>query len=415
MNRGCVINRNKDTAGRWRKILVMITIAACPVLVSLAYRLVHALSYADSDFFTFWLAGYMNWAGENPYSAEQWLNEHHHFAATWIPNPIFPYPLPLATLLAPLGLLRLDQAYAIWMALTFVLVVIAAFLVLYWWPNDRLKHYVGPVMAGLLLFRPVWITVRDGQLGGLLLFLLALTACLWEDGRWLTGGLAIAFVVLKPTLGLPIASLITIWLLATQRWRAVAGMAASGVCLFLLGLVRDPSWVVEFLSIGRSKLVSTFGYSPSLWGIAGTICRHDGRCSLLIGGLLAAVLIVATALFLIDARARLSPLAVVSLSVVVVVLVTPYIWAYDQVLLVLPILLVICVLVRRGKPYLVGALFFLATDVVAIILLLLANQSGEDVWSGLVPAAVGLAALWSIMAPAAGRTRLSPHSTDTSD
>jgi hypothetical protein len=388
--------------GSRRLILTLVTLMACPILVAFASRFVYSMSYRDSDFFTFWLAAHMNWTGGNPYSAEQWVGEHHHFSAVWISNAVFPYPLPLATLLAPLGLLRLDQAFIVWMALTVVLVAVAAFMLLYHSPDPRIKHYAVPVAAGLLLFRPVWVTLHDGQLGGLLLFLLALTACLWEEGRWAAGGLVIAMIALKPTLGLPILGLVTLWLLANHRWRAILSMAASAAIMLLIGLVRDARWIIEFVSFGRSKLESTFGYAPSLWGMAGAVCRHNTNCSVWLGGLLVAGVMVATAAYLLAAHARLGSLAVVSLSVAVALFITPYVWDYDQVLLILPAVFVVTCLMRQDKPYLVGALFLLATDVAAIVLLLLAIQTGEDVWSGLIPAAVGLAVLWATTVTTAG-------------
>src|SRR5947209_6450676 len=121
--------------------LASVLLAACPLLVVVGARIVYTLAYRDSDFFTFWLAGYMNWTGQNPYSTEQWLGQHHALGATWFPNPVFPYPLPLATLLAPLGLLRLDTAFIVWISLSLVMLVVAIFLILLRRPEPRLKHY----------------------------------------------------------------------------------------------------------------------------------------------------------------------------------------------------------------------------------------------------------------------------------
>jgi hypothetical protein len=35
-------------------------------------RIVYTLAYRDSDFFTFWLAGYMNWTAQKPYVPASW-------------------------------------------------------------------------------------------------------------------------------------------------------------------------------------------------------------------------------------------------------------------------------------------------------------------------------------------------------
>src|ERR1700687_3685239 len=159
---------------RWLA-LGLAVVALCPLVVALASRVVYSLAYIDSDFFAYWLAGYMNWSGQNPYVSEQYLAARRFFGATWMPDAIFPYPLPLATLLAPLGLLRLDLAYIVWIAGSLVLIVVALFMILFRENDARLKHYVVPLVAGLLVFRPVWVTLRDGQLGGPMLFLLVLS------------------------------------------------------------------------------------------------------------------------------------------------------------------------------------------------------------------------------------------------
>jgi hypothetical protein len=389
--------------------LGLAVLALCPVVVALAGRVVYSLAYIDSDFFAYWLAGYMNWSGQNPYLSEQYLAARRSFGATWMPDAIFPYPLPLATLLAPLGLLRLDLAYIVWIAASLVLMVVALFQILFREDDARLKHYILPLVAGLLLFRPALVTLRDGQLGGPILFLMVLSACLWEERRWLAGGLLVGIIVLKPTLGLPILGFILLWLLTERRWRALAGIGTTCILLLLLGLARDPRWVGEFLAIGQTKLAGTFGYAPSLWGIAGAICQHGASCSTWLGGLLAGTLSLGAGGLLLAGRGRYHPLQVMALAATVGLLVTPYIWAYDQVLLVLPIALVTLHLMRRGTSYLVGALFFLALDIAALMLLVLATQSGEDVWSALVPAAVGLALLWSMSSiPVLKRAALSP-------
>jgi Glycosyltransferase family 87 len=376
--------------------LALVLLAVCPLLVLVAARIVYGLAYRDSDFFTFWLAGYMNWTGQNPYSSAEWLGQHHALGATWFPNPVFPYPLPLATLLAPLGLLRLDTAYIVWISLSFLLLVVALFVILLRRPAPRLKHYLFPILAGLLLFRPMWVTLHDGQLGAVLLFALVISAALLEDRRWFLGGLAAALVAVKPTLGVPILGLLGLWLLATRQWRALAGLGAGLAVLLALGLARDPNWVGEFLTVGQWKLSTGFGFSPSLWGMAGAVCGHAPGCTTWLGGALAGALTVGLAAVLLLFSARYSALQVVALSIVASLLVTPYLWAYDQILLLLPITLVIGALIERSPVFLLNALAFLALDVLALGLLFLALQTGEDVWSGLLPLLVGAALLWPL-------------------
>jgi hypothetical protein len=73
----------------------------------------------------------------------------------------------------------------------------------------------------------------------------------------------------------------------------------------------------------------------------------------------------------------------------------PYGWAYDQVLLIVPLALVTLAAARMGFPYLAGALLFIAVDVLAIGLLLLATSTGEDTWSALVPLTAWGLMMWA--------------------
>src|SRR5215831_2991187 len=85
-------------------LLGLALLAAAPLMVLLSARSLDLLGSDNTDFYTFWLAARMNWTGQNPYAAADWLAASRADHVPWIPNPIFPYPLPLATLLAPVGL-----------------------------------------------------------------------------------------------------------------------------------------------------------------------------------------------------------------------------------------------------------------------------------------------------------------------
>ncbi len=375
-------------------ILAGAVLGATPLIVALAAAIVAALNSPSGDFFHFWLAGYFNWTGQDPYYSPDWLRGHGTFGAGWITYPVFAYPLPLATLLAPLGLLSLDAAHVVWLAVSVVLMIVALFMVVLRWPVPRFKHYVLPLLAGLGLFRPVWVVMHNGQLSAWLLFVAVVAAMWWDEGRWLRGGLALSLLALKPSLGLPVLGLAGLWLLAARRWRALAGLAAGLAGLYLLGALRDPAWVSKFLDSSRAMLSDTFGYAPSLWGVGGALCGHDLTCTTWLGAALAGALALGAAAYLFVRPARHDPLHVVAVAVVAALLVTPYIWAYDQLLLLLPIAAFLGELMGRGRIYLVNALAFLALDIGAIALLFVAVQTGQDIWSALVPLAVGAALVW---------------------
>ena len=336
----------------------------------------------------------MQWTRQDPYSPTQWLGGHVQFHSDWISNPIYPYPLPLAMVQAPLGLLPLDRAYIVWMALSAVLLAVSLFLIMFLDWHPAAKHYVLPLAAGLVLFRPVWVTLRNGQVSGLLLFVVGLVVICWEERRWWLGGLLLALVGLKPTLGLPLLSLVTVWLVAQGHWRALGGLILGGGLLLLVAQIQNPRWIVALFGIGSNKLALTFGYSPTLWGLTGTLCGHVQECSL-IGGGLAVVLLVGLGVFLGHARRAIRPVQMFSLYVPLALLIMPYGWAYDQVLLVIPLVYVTLQLAYSGFKYLGTALVFICVDILAIMLLLAAVSTGEDTLSAAIPLVVFGLAVWA--------------------
>ena len=59
----------------------------------------------------------------------------------------------------------------------------------------------------------------------------------------------------------------------------------------------------------------------------------------------------------------------------------PYLWTYDQVLLLVPIIFVVGQLAQRKVPFFVSVLFFLIFSIFSNLLLVLAVNIGNDVWS----------------------------------
>jgi TctA family transporter len=66
-------------------------------------------------------------------------------------------------------------------------------------------------------------------------------------------------------------------------------------------------------------------------------------------------------------------------------LVTPYCWPYDQLLLVVPIVTITMCLAKKGGRYLPVALIFFAVDILAWMLFGLALVINKDIWTMLVP------------------------------
>ncbi len=373
---------------RWLKQLALLAVVgvSCIVLLAIADTMVREQDdLVNSDFFTFWLGGRLVVAGADPYAEAQWLAGHQQYGSSWFENPIYPYPLPLAILLIPLGLLPVDTAGTIWIWLSEISMLLAVGLLMVIERIPFRLPYLLPIVAGLILWRPVEITLLNGQLGAWLLLLVVIAVVLWTRERWFSGGAVIALVALKPTIGLPLIGLIGIWLIARRAWRAVLGMAIVLGGLVVAGWLRDPNWIGKMLWIGSQKLNYVWGYNPTVWGLGGMACSNTMPCTFLAGAGLSVAVGFMTLFVLLRHSRRYRPLVVVSGIIPVVLLVTPYLWVYDQILLLVSLMLLMSVFVQQGRPYLVIVSPLLGAAVLSLILFTLAFQLGRDTLTALVP------------------------------
>jgi hypothetical protein len=370
----------------WVLLVLLLSLAG----YALAVRIVGSMDYHNNnnDFFTFWLAGHLITHAGSPYDPAQWLTGYHLFDIRYIPNLAFLYPLPLALLLGPLGLLPFYGAYVFWVALTQLMIVACLIILLAMETNPRGKFFFIPLLIGIMFFRPTTLTLTQGQVSGLFLFALVWIAFLWHKGRWFWGGFLLGLLALKPNLGFIIILLVALWLLLNRHWRALCGILSFGIISLIAGLIYDPTWVVQYLYVGSNKLAETFGGSPTVWGLGALISHNQITATLIFGSLTGLLVLFGFFRVLLSAHAIMRPVDVVALAVCVTLLVTPYTWTYDQLLLILPLTTAILAMDRMGVRFLLTASVFLAIDVLAVILLIFDTLLQVEIWNVLVPLAV---------------------------
>lgn len=204
---------------------------------------------------------------------------------------------------------------------------------------------------------------------------------LWENQQWFLGGLLLPLLALKPSFGLLIGVLLGLWLILQQKWTALVGALAASLGLCVLGWLYNPSWISEFIAIGSGKLGKTFGYSPTVWGVSGQLCSQTRECSMIVGGVLSGLFLIAFLYFIFQSPGNRNPALVMSLVIPIALLVTPYGWAYDQILLIIPIVVIIIAMIARNFPYIIPAVLFLLISLLALAFVLLAMKIEYDMWS----------------------------------
>jgi arabinofuranan 3-O-arabinosyltransferase len=305
---------------------------AAAMAVALAFLFVAVLAIAtnvsrpyQTDFLSYWSAARLALAG-NPAGAYDFvLHGAVERSAAALQGALpFANPPPFLLVLAPFGLFPYPIAAAAWIVATAALYLLAA-------------RRFAPGSAWLAFaFPPVLVNAITGQSG-------FLTAALFLGGlallrtRPFVAGLLLGCLVVKPQLALALPFV----LLAGKEWRAILGAACGSLGLALAGLAVY-GWAAYAAWLGNAPLfasVLTEGRSgwdemASLYAtlrLAGAGNEAAWALHLLVAG---AALLTACWVW----RSDREPGAKAAILAAATALASPYLYVYDTVLLVAPLL-----------------------------------------------------------------------------
>ena len=339
-----------------------------------------SFDFQSSNFTFFWLAGRMILEGENPYNETQYLKGHETHGIKWQPNRIFPYPLPLAIIFIPLGFLSLPAAYVTWQVITLIVVAATIFLLLNHWKQEAPRRLLVPVFASMFFFGPLYLTLHTGSVGALAILAIVGAIFLFERDKSLLAGIVLSLTILKPPQGLTILLLAGVWFLARRDWKAIYGVAIGGVALLVIGLIQDPFWVTKFFGASQAVMDRTLGVHSNVWAFGYLACGGASPCSTLLGAAGSVTLLGIGGFFLWKNQARpaweafnvIIPIAFVS---------TIYLWAYDQIPYLIPIVWIIGSLVERMKSYIHAFIFLIVLELFSFYALAQQALTDKDLWS----------------------------------
>jgi len=379
----------------WLIIALPILVVICTLI---ATWIVNSMDYhhKDNDFFTFWLAGHLVTQGESPYDTAQWVAGYQQFQMDIIPNPAFLYPLPLALFFAPIGLMPFHTAYVTWVLLLELLILASLAAILIIQTSSRAILFCIPLLVGIIFFRPTTLTLTQGQVSGLILFVIVGMAWLWQKGEWFWGGILLGLLVLKPNLGFIIIALLALWLFFQKHWTALLGTLLSGIFLFATGMLYNPHWVIEYWQVSSHKLAQTFGESPTVWGLSALFIHNSPAGMLTLGGLGALLVLLWFFVAVFRAVPTRKPLTIIALAITVTLLVTPYTWTYDQLLLLIPITGITFAMDQAGYRFSITAVIFLIIDLFAFLLLIPNSILGIEILNAIIPLTILGFCIWWI-------------------
>jgi len=364
------------------KLILLLTVVLLVGMIYLrAMQNYTKQDYHSANFFVFWLSGRLLTEGESPYNPDQWLAGHERYGATSIREATFLYPLPLAAFMIPFGLFTFDQAYLGWQILSQVLIAIVVFTLLNKQQKTEDSRLFIPIMLFLTFFGPMYLTLQIGSLGPLTLIILFAAMVLLQKKPSFAAGILLALTMLKPSQGVPILFLIGIWLLARKDWKTILGIFLGGIILWVIGMSINPNWVGEFLHSGEAAFDRRLGFQSNVWSFSYLLCNKEQNCSFALGGGLALLLLGGTAFYLWRNHAKLTLWQAFNIIIPIAFVSTIYLWAYDQILYIIPIIWVIGTLIERTKSYIHVFILLVILDFFSLYALFQQALTQKDLWS----------------------------------
>jgi Gpi18-like mannosyltransferase len=204
---------------------------------------------------------------------------------------------------------------------------------------------------------------------------------LLEKDKSLLAGMLLALTMLKPPQGLTILLLAGIWFLAQRNWKAIFGVAIGGIALLVIGMIQDPLWLVKFRDASEAVMDRTQGVHSNVWAFAYLACNGTSPCWTILGGAASLVLLGLGGFFLWRNHSKLTAWEAFNIILPIGFVSTIYLWAYDQLPYLIPIVWIIGTLTQKSRSYLYSFLFLIVLVLYSLYALVQHAGTNRDLWS----------------------------------
>jgi Glycosyltransferase family 87 len=279
----------------------------------------------QTDFLSYWSAARLVLTGQPAGAYDLAVHGAVERSAAAMQGALpFANPPPFLLLIAPFGLLSYPAAAAAWIAASAAAYGLAV------------RRFAPGSLWLAFAFPPVLVNAITGQSG-------FLTAALFLGGlallqaRPVAAGLLLGCLIVKPQLAIALPLV----LLAGREWRAIAGAAASSLGLALAGLAAY-GWATYAAWLGNAPVfASVLTEGRSGWDEMASVYAAARLAGLGNAAAWALHLLVALAALVAAClvwRRDSEPGARAAILAAAAVLASPYLYVYDALLLVVPLL-----------------------------------------------------------------------------
>jgi hypothetical protein len=335
--------------------------------------------YEGRDFHCWWVAGRIIAAGGDPYDPQQFVPVIRTLppseeGALQRCGQRLSYPPWTGAVLAPFGAMPLPAAASLWASLA----VMAAVLGIHWTRllSGSPRSSWTFVLAFVVATQPFVRALEEGQFATFILALTAGAALAMRSKSDLVAGIATAGLAVKPHIAIVSAAVLLALAIFRRRWRLVGASVASGLVLLGSTQLLRPGWIAA--SVGASTSLSgTISDRATIWNLA----PSSALAIVMIALLVAAVVI------LIRAR-RPDDAEILGLAVALGLVVAPYAWSHDFLVLAIPWFMIVARASRLQpvpRRVLTAATIFVAAPFTWILWAIATLRGGPESLSVLLP------------------------------
>ena len=318
--------------------------------------------YEGMDFHCFWAAGRIVASGGDPYDAQQFVPAILTIPPSEARSLIrcgqrLSYPPWTGLALAPFGALPLPAAATLWASLA----VMATVLGISWtWQLVGKRRIPWPLVAALVVGNEPFVrNLLEGQFATFGFALTAGAALSLRSGRDTAGGIAAGLLAVKPQTAIGFGAAALGLAIFRRRWRFVGGAVVATLALAGLSQLLRPGWILEFIS-GAGVLSGSIADRATIWNLAGSWPLAVVIVALLLAAVVALI-----------RRRGADDTAVLGLAVPFSLLIAPYAWDHDYVVLAIPWSLTIAYAMEL-RPLLRRTLLYSTVGVAAPLLWIIA-------------------------------------------
>jgi hypothetical protein len=357
-------------------ILWIFLIIGIYVLLQLAPILSKPAYLPVDDYFHLWAAGNLNLHSKNPFDAQ--MVEQLRILEGGNPSnakiSVMLNPPWFVALMMPFGLLKYSTSRLIWLVLSIVILLFAAIILCKIYSKNQMPRWIA--ILAIFIFAPTISMLEKGQVA--FLVILGITGFLYfsdyHRNDWLAG-ISLSIATIKPQIIILLWIALLLWILNKKRWVILLSFGSSLLALTLIGIIFNHNLIIEYLG-----MLTTYKMSEWATPTIGSYLRFfwlgvDTFWIQYLPALLGGSWMV---YYWIKHRAAWNWADDLPLILLVSLLVSPYSWTYDLVVII-PAIILAAYWLWRGRNQWIS-IFFSVTFLVISILDMILHREFDEFW-----------------------------------